>query len=977
MSEEKVYEDLLVDTTDVVHATDCTCEVCAGPSQGEDSGAIDSPYLGAGTSVGSSGSGYTDGVLAGVAWDTTNLTFSFPTDTSHYGYNFFGEISTNFNPATDQLAEAVRDALSYYSSYSNLQFTEVTESATTEADLRFARSDAPGTAWAYEPDAGEWGGDAWFHNGTYDNPQVGSYAYAIVLHEVGHTLGLHHGHESGVFGAVPDDQDSLEYTVMTYSSYVGDSSSAWLASNGDYPQTPMMLDIAAIQHMYGADYNHESGDTVYSWDASNGDFFINGANQGGSITDTVFRTVWDGGGNDTYDFSNYTTDLQVDLNPGAWTTVSSDQLAHLGGGNYARGNIANALLHDDNPASLIENAVGGVGDDTIVGNQADNVLNGGAGNDTLNGGDGNDTLIGGAGNDTLNGGAGSDAFIVDASSGADLIEGFSAGSGSGDVLDLSATTLNSFSAVLSQSSDTIDGVVIQIGGGASVTLEGVSRANLNQDDFIYGTSGNPVDTSAQTPSLSVSPAAGTEDSAIALNVASSLTDTDGSESLALQISGVPAGASLSAGTDLGGGVWSLSSADLLGLTVTPATNSDAEFALTVTATSTETNGDDTASISETINVTVDGVADTPDLTVADSSGDADSAIVLSISSSLTDLDGSESLALQISGVPAGASLSAGTDLGGGVWSLSSADLTDLTVTPAAGDDTDFTLTVTATSTEANGGDTASISKTIDVTVADLQGTPGGDVADFSGEPSAISAYLAGDIAFTSLGEQDLTGIDHVIGSSYNDWLFGDELSNTLEGGDGIDRLYGQGGNDTLLGGKGNDQLYGGQHDDHLDGGDGFDFTFYGDATGGVSVNLMTGTATGAYGSDTLTDIEGISGSNFGDSLVGDAEVNYLFGLDGDDVLDGAGGNDQLVGGKGDDVFVIGGDGGSVIIHDLTAGAGSDDAVDLSVFGFSSFSDVMAQAVDTNSGVTVQLDGTNSLTLSGVNKVDLHQDDFSI
>ncbi len=225
------------------------------------------------------------------------------------------------------------------------------------------------------------------------------------------------------------------------------------------------------------------------------------------------------------------------------------------------------------------------------------------------------------------------------------------------------------------------------------------------------------DTEADAPSLATADAAGTEDAAISLSISSSLADTDGSESLAISISGVPDGASLSAGSDQGGGVWSLAAGDLDGLTVTPPSNDDADFTLTVTATSTEADGGDTASTVETIEVAVAAEADAATLATSDASGTEDNAIGLSISSSLTDTDGSESLAISISGVPDGASLSAGSDQGGGVWSLAAGDLDGLTVTPASNDDADFTLTVTATSTESDGGDTASTVETIEVAVA--------------------------------------------------------------------------------------------------------------------------------------------------------------------------------------------------------------------------------------------------------------------
>ena len=126
----------------------------------------------------------------------------------------------------------------------------------------------------------------------------------------------------------------------------------------------MMYDIAAIQYMYGANFNFNAGNTVYKWSPTTGQEFINGVAQTAPGGNTIFMTIWDGGGNDTYDFSNYTTSLKIDLQPGSWTTASTAQLADLGNGHVAIGNIANALLYQNNPASLIENAIGGSGNDT-------------------------------------------------------------------------------------------------------------------------------------------------------------------------------------------------------------------------------------------------------------------------------------------------------------------------------------------------------------------------------------------------------------------------------------------------------------------------------------------------------------------------------------------------------------------------------------------------------------------------------------
>lgn len=338
---------------------------------------------------------YLNGLLFGTKWAAGTLTYSFPASGSFYGSGYgSGEPTKYFEAFNSVQATQVRSILKMYSSVVNLNFVEVTESASTHGELRYAETDATGTAWAYLPSTSPLGGDAWFNNSKnyYDNPVKGNYAYLTMMHETGHALGLKHPHtSSGVFGVMPTDHDSLEYTVMSYRPYVGASTGGYTVANGSYPQTLMMDDIAALQYMYGAKYMTNSGDTVYRWDPTTGQTFINGVSQGALAANKVFLTIWDGGGNDTYDFSNYATGLKVSLVPGSWSTTSTTQLAMLGSGKYAAGNIANAKLYQNNPASLIENAIGGTAADTITGNTANNKFTGKGGNDVLNGGAGTDT----------------------------------------------------------------------------------------------------------------------------------------------------------------------------------------------------------------------------------------------------------------------------------------------------------------------------------------------------------------------------------------------------------------------------------------------------------------------------------------------------------------------------------------------------------------------------------------------------------
>lgn len=395
---------------------------------------------------GLTGNAYIDGVLGGYKWAINSITYSFPINGSYYG-NSYGtaENITNFGSLGAVQQTTARNALKSYASVANLTFTEIAETDTQHADVRLAMSDKTGSAWAYLPSTAAEGGDVWFNssNGYFTSPVKGNYAFMVFLHELGHALGLEHPHEN----AMPQDRDALEYTVMSYRSYAGGSTSAgYTNETWGYAQSLMMYDIAAVQHMYGANYATNSGNSTYSWNATTGEMAINGTGQGRPGANKIFLTIWDGGGNDTYNLSNYATNLKVDLRPGEWTKTSTAQLAklHWDGSKVAVGNIASALLHQGDTRSLIENAVGGSGNDSLTGNEGANLLRGGAGTDKLYGLGANDSLDGGAGADSLAGGAGVDIFDFNSvrdslSSARDTIQDFLRGS---DRIDLRTIDAN-------------------------------------------------------------------------------------------------------------------------------------------------------------------------------------------------------------------------------------------------------------------------------------------------------------------------------------------------------------------------------------------------------------------------------------------------------------------------------------------------------------------------------------------------------
>ncbi|MEL7115083.1 MAG: M10 family metallopeptidase [Pseudomonadota bacterium] len=345
-------------------------------------------------------------------WPSSALTFSFPNHVNDYfgGGGLLGELD-DFLLLSNGGKEMVRAAFEQWEDVSSITLTELTGNQDGNATIRVAGSGTVSTAWAYFPDLPvSAAGDIWIgvdkgYNALYlrnNQSFVGSYEHYVAMHEFGHAVGLKHPHQT--YGTSKEilstDFDSIEYTVMSYRSYLGDNVGSLSAKKGHFPQTLMMLDIAAIQAIYGANYTTNAGQTVYSFTPGSGQMFVNGSGTGKTVANVVFRTLWDGGGEDTIDLGAYGTNVFADLSPGGhilFDTENAAQRAHLGGNNnnpiYATANLYMSLLHEGNTRSLIENVVTGSGDDAILGNQADNKITPGTGENTVDGGSGSDTVI--------------------------------------------------------------------------------------------------------------------------------------------------------------------------------------------------------------------------------------------------------------------------------------------------------------------------------------------------------------------------------------------------------------------------------------------------------------------------------------------------------------------------------------------------------------------------------------------------------
>ena len=306
----------------------------------------------------------------------TAKTWYYVFPTAIPSYDTSPDHANGWSPLTSIQIARTKTALDLITSIFDFKFIESQEPSAINT-LSFANNTQTNSAaYAQMPSKYFYGSDVFLSNdGTNTTLADGTYGALVLIHEIGHALGLKHPFAGSDNTApyLPTTEDNSLWSLMSYTS-----------SSDQYTFNLSPLDIATLQYFYGPSTKARTNDDNYV------------------ISQDSTNFIWDGAGTDTLDASTLTQGATLYLTPGYWGFAGASKTT----------TITSAGQVTVNFGSVIENIIGSALADKLYGNEVANVIKSGGGNDLIEGGSGNDSLNGGAGNDSLDGGTGIDTAIL-------------------------------------------------------------------------------------------------------------------------------------------------------------------------------------------------------------------------------------------------------------------------------------------------------------------------------------------------------------------------------------------------------------------------------------------------------------------------------------------------------------------------------------------------------------------------------------